>query len=90
MSVYQQVVSDLLRLHPDAGWGLTIGSYGSSQTNPYWKSLLAMNIKMKSAVRNDHARYTFLSSLIGRPITSSKQMTVAEVKAFLRLFGEKL
>ena len=51
--------------------------------HPYRRALQRVNIILTQITRNDLDRYALASAVFNRPIYSTYELTVAEVKAFL-------
>lgn len=79
---YKRLVAT--HLENNSLWGLPIGFFGQGKglkNNPHRKSLVHLNIKLKELNLSDQDRYDQLTLILGRPITSTYQLRVCEVKA---------
>lgn len=82
IEAYERLVET--HLENNSLWGLPIGFFGQGKglkNNPHRGSLLHLQITLKEMNLSDQDRYEQLSLILGRPITSTYQLRVCEVKA---------
>jgi len=75
---YERLVAT--HLEKNSLWGLPIGFFGKGKKNPHWGAMLHLNIKLKDLNLSDDDRYQQLSLIVGRPITTTYQLRVCEIK----------
>lgn len=64
---------------------LPLSAFRGCSTHPLVRSLLRMNITLGQFAKTDQERLSLVSAIFGRPVDSTYDLTVAEVRAFLQL-----
>jgi hypothetical protein len=67
--------------------GAPVSHYGKNHR--YWKALVAVNMLCAQYTKKRDEKLKMVSALVGHPITSTKQLMIAEIYAILAVSGSK-